>query len=193
MLDRRVRCVKHTQVFSPHTGISLISFVQTISTLYNSTKLFQNNIGSSSKFPYQPRFEKSSNISLVVSTLLLNLIPKTLSCFELSYFTRYSGPPSTWLISGNPIWSLWEGSGEGEIELAASTIFFQREIHISIGWIFIFKDRKHVLQSCQLYAPIWSIYKNNWDIRTKLTWQRTASSDDPLTSSCFFFQCKYMA
>ena len=78
---------------------------------------------STCEWIYQPRLEKSSKISLVVSSLDLNLIPKILACLELSYLIIYIGSPSTWVISGNPSWNLWEGSGEGERELAASTMF----------------------------------------------------------------------
>ena len=51
---------------------------------------------------YQPRLEKSSKISLVVSSLVLNLIPKIPACLELSYVIIYTGSPSIWVISGNP-------------------------------------------------------------------------------------------
>ena len=78
---------------------------------------------STCEWIYQPRLEKSSKISLVVSSLDLNLIPKIPACLELSYLIIYIGSPSTWVISGNPSWNLWEGSGEGERELAASTMF----------------------------------------------------------------------
>ena len=72
---------------------------------------------------YQPRFEKSSNISLVVSSLVLKLIPKIPASLELSNVIIYTGSLSTWVISGNPGRNLREGSGEGEREFATSTIF----------------------------------------------------------------------
>ena len=133
---------------------------------------------------YRPRFEKSSNISLVVSSLVLKLIPKILACLDLSYVIIYTGSPC--VISGNPDWILWESTGAGKTELAVSTTFQTHQLRI-------FKGRmcKHTP-----FLPLERLYINvrfTGPVDRSNYVMRTGHGQDPLASSCILFQCKHMA